>query len=140
MSFREINVTNYIGAMSPQALSVALNGGGATITTHATALLDVGLVRALMPEGLARLIVHADSAYGSGESLIVSLQWQGADGTVNKTVLATLDATTVAAAGQFEFDRIAVTKIPPGSVVSLSVVYTAGTPNDPDITLALQLY
>lgn len=140
MAFQGINVTSYIGAMSPQALSLAVNGGAATVVTHANAVLDVGLVRALLPEGLARLVVRADGVYGSSEELAVSLRWQGADGTVNTTLLATLDDTTVTGAGEFEFDKVDVTKIPIGAALSLSVAYTAGTPNDPDITLALQLY
>ena len=76
MAYQEINVSSYIGVMSPQALSLAVNGGGAAITTHATARFDVGVTKAAMPEGLARLTVRADGVYGSAEDLAVSLRHQ----------------------------------------------------------------
>lgn len=140
MPFQEINVNNLIGYMSAQALSLAVNGGGVAITTAADARFDIGMVRAPMPEGLARLVVHADGIYGDSETMSVDLRWQGADGAVVSTELVTLDETNVTGAGEFEFDRVDVSKIPVGSVISLVVDYTAGTPNDPVLTLAVQLY
>lgn len=140
MAFQEINVNNLIGNMSVQALSLAVNGGGVAITTAADARFDIGMIRAPMPEGLARLVVHSDGVYGAAEGMDVDLRWQDADGAVVTTELAALDATNVTGAGEFEFDRVDVSKIPVGSVISLVVDYTAGTPNDPLITLALQLY
>lgn len=94
-----------------------------------------------MPQGKARLVVRSSDAYGSGESLVVFVFWQTSDGASGGSEVAVLDENTVPGAGEYELvEGFELGRIPPGTVVSLTTFYTAGTPNDPSVSLALQLY
>lgn len=142
MPFQEINVSTYIGAMSPHNLSLAVNTVSAAVVANATEVIrGIGVVKAPPPQGKVRLVVQSDGVYGSGESLAVVLRWQNpADGTIETPAIATLDAATIPGAGTFEFEVTPALPIPVGAVLSFSNTYTAGTPNDPSVSLAAQLF
>ncbi len=138
MAFQAITSNSVIGSMSPVGFSLLANSGGTAFINNATDVLPISTIKAPMYVGSAKLVATTSDAYGSGESLQVDLRVQRQDGSVLTLTLATLDEDTVKAAGTVEFD-VPVGKLPVGSVVSLSNTYVAGTPNNPSVSLALQL-
>ena len=142
MSYESLNASKVFGNQSAHAASLALNPGGVALIGNTSAVESLGVVKAPMPEGKARLVVRSSAAYAAGESLAVTLRWQNAAGGTDTPALATLDATTVPGAGEYTVaDGVDVGAIPPGTVVSLSNTYVAGGgPADPNVSFALQLY
>lgn len=142
MPFQEINVTNYIGAMSTQALSLAVNSYGAHFAANASGSVSIGLIKAAIPEGKARITVRASEAYASGESLVISLRYENAAGSQVSIALGTLDDTNITGAGEFEIaGGLDVGDLGPGSVLEAVRVYVAGGgAADPRISISIQLY
>lgn len=142
MSFQEINVSNYIGAMSPQGLSLAVNSYGVHFPANASGGTSLGLVKATLPGSRARIVVRASAAYASGESLVVSLRYENAAGSQVSVGLGTLNDANIDAAGEFEVaEGIDTGDLGPGSVLELVRVYVAGGgAADPRISISVQLY
>lgn len=138
MAFETVTSNALVGSMSPEQMSLAINGGGIHYATGASSSDSLGPLRALVPAKTAKIIARADDGYGSGESLVLSLRYMTAAGvTVNVTGI-TLDATTLAAAGEIESGNLDVDGLLVGDVVELVSVYTAGTPNNPEVSVAVQ--
>jgi hypothetical protein len=142
MAFEAVNVSSFIGQMSPHALSLAVNSAGYNYAANASDETVVGVVKAALPQGKCRVVVRADAAYASGESSALSLEYLNSSGTDTSVALITLDDTNVTAAGEFTLESTAdLSALDVGSVVRLDRVYTAGGgPADPAVSIALQLY
>lgn len=142
MSFREINVTNYIGVMSPQALSLAVNSYGVHFAANASGASSIGVIKAAIPQKKARIIVRASEAYASGESLVISLRYENAAGAQVSVALGTLNDTNITGAGEFEVaSGIDTGDLGPGSVLEAVRVYVAGGgPADPRISITIELF
>ena len=139
--YEAANANKTFGHQSAHAASIALNPGGVATIGNATGVISLGVMRAPMPTGKARLVVRASAAYGAGETLAILLRWQAADGTTETPTLVTLGPANITGAGEFTVvDGLWVGHIPPGSVVSFSNTYVAGAAADPNVSLALQLY
>ena len=142
MTFETSNASTTFGHQSAHAASLALNPGGTYIVTNSSGLFQIGVVRTPMPQGKVRLVVRRGAAeFGAGESQTVLLRWLLPDGATQQTTLATLDASTVPTSGETVVaEGVDVGQIPPGTAVALDTVYVAGAPNDPSLSLAIQMY
>ena len=140
MSLQTPTPSNFIGAQSAHYLSVATATQGLHYLTNASDTVAVGAVVTVPPSGAFAVFVTASDAYGAGESLVLDVRYLDAAGVPVFKTAATLNATTVPAAGRYEFGEVDL-DVPPGTVVQLVRTYVAGgTPNDPEIAVLAQLY
>lgn len=139
MAFQKPNPSNSLGSNSPHFLSALGNTMGQRYATNGTDSTQVGVLIVDPQDELGRVIVSADAAYASGESLDLDLTYVDSVGAVQTITLVTLDDTNVTAAGTFEFAGLDVSGIQVGSTIALVRTYTAGgTPADPAIDVVLQ--
>lgn len=140
MAFDIVNTNNLVGSMSPENLSLALNGGGIHILTNTVGAQEqsFGAIRCPIPAKTAKVRITAEGALGVGEILVLSLRYMTSAGVIVNIVGITLNNGNVTAAGTQESDVLDVTGIEVGDVVELVYVYTAGTPNDPQFSITVQ--
>ena len=126
--------------MSPYHLAVAFNSGSAFYFTNVTDATRVGLVRLPPVQGRARVRVTTNGAFASGESSIISLRYMSAAGQlILSGAFFTLDSTTVTGAGTIASQELAI-GIQPGETYEIQRVYTAGgTPNNPTMSISVQI-
>ena len=140
MAFQASNV-NLQHHASSKAFSERVNSFGVHLAAGADATTSLGVVRAKPPAGLARIIVRADAAYAAGESNAFSLTFLNASGSAVTKALATASAANVGAAGEFVLAEDVPVEIDAGAVAALVADYTAGGgPNDPAVSVTIQLY
>lgn len=140
MSFQQLTSGQLVGHMSAQQFSLAVNSYGVHLPIGVDATISLGSVKAFMPSNRLRVVARASEAYGVAETTALILRYQGAAGANIDQAIVTLAVANVPGAGEFVvFDGL-INRIPFGSVIQLNVDYTAGTPNDPAISLTLELY
>ncbi len=140
MPFQQLTSNQLVGHMSAQQLSLALNSYGISLPAGVDGTSSLGSVKVFMPESRLRVVARASAAYGVAETAALILRYQGAAGADVDQAIVTLAVANVAGAGEFIVFDGPINRIPVGSVLQLNVDYTAGTPNDPAISLTLELY
>lgn len=139
MAFEKVTSNNLVGSMSPQNLSLALNGGGIHYPANASGRTTLGLIRCPIPGKQVKIFVTADAAYASGESLVVSLRYQNSAGVEVNLAVDTLDDTNITGAGTFESAFIVTGDLEVGNIVEVVHVYVpGGGAADPAISISIQ--
>lgn len=140
MPLKKLTSNELVGHMSAQQFSLALNSYGVHLPIGVDGTTSLGSVKAWMPSSRLRVVARASEDYGAAETTALILRYQGAAGANIDQAIVTLSVANVPAAGEFVVFDGEINRIPVGSVIQLNVDYTAGTPNDPAISLTLELY
>lgn len=141
MTLQVPNPSNLLGAQSPHWLAVALNTGGLSFGTNATDVSFMTTIVAEMNEGILAYTFRISEVFAADEELQLQMSYIGLDGSPAFRAALTLDDTnTPAAGGVFSLLQV-IEPIPPGSVVSMTRIYTDGvSPNDPGLAILAQFY
>lgn len=118
-----------------------LTDGVAVTTTLGTVLVVPTPARPPRADGLVTVDFRGSGGFGTGESMLVVVKAQGADGSVRTVFSATVTASVLTAAGIVDIIPIATVDQPivAGDLLSLVTTYTDGTPNAPDVSVVVQL-
>lgn len=139
MPFQTATSNRVSGALSPHYFSIAVNSGSLFFLANTNSALTIATIRAPIPNKEMRMFIRSSTAFGAGESLVVTARYLDSAGTLVNLGIDTLNAANIPAAGEYETDVQSVPGLEPGTSVELVHVYVAGgTPNNPILSFFMQ--
>jgi hypothetical protein len=125
--------------MSPEQLSLAVNGGGVYIPIGVDGSHQLGPIRAPLRANKMKIICRTDDSYGTDEIMALSLRYLNSANAIINVTGITLTPANVPAAGEVESALLDVTGLKVGDVPVLIADYTVGaTPDNPALSVQIE--